>query len=190
MSNLEQIGNFIKLLLGIPCDCWAIRMSMSQKDIEICNGKATNDDATNTCSYCVALNKTIFKGNNLPNYRHPRCKCLWLPTQLNNVILDFPQDKITKYLLYDPNKFAMMRSMGYNKENAIELYEKISHEISRGFLSNKYQLKTLNANGQHIQINFILDGKNEHSHERYNCHTGCVVWPNAKIKIATPLIRD
>lgn len=190
MDILEQLGNFIKLLLGIPCDCWAKRTSISTKDIEICNGKAIDDEISNTCAYCVALNKTIFKGNNLPLYKHPRCRCLWLPTKLNHVILDFPQEKITKYLLFEENKFAMMRSMGYNKENANELYKKISQEISRGFLNNQYQLKTLNENGQHIQINFVLDGKNEHSHEKFNCHTGCVVWPEGKIKIATPLLKD
>ncbi len=84
----------------------------------------------------------------------------------------------------------MMRSMGYNKENANELYEKISQEISQGFLNNRYQLKTLNQHGQHIQINFILDGKNDHSHEQFYCHTGCVVWPDGKIKVASSLIRD
>lgn len=138
----------------------------------------------------MALNKTIFRGKNLPKYKHFRCKCLWFPTQLNNVILDFPENKITNYLLYEPNKFAMMRSMGYNKENANELYEKISQEISQGFLNNRYQLKTLNQHGQHIQINFILDGKNDHSHEQFYCHTGCVVWPDGKIKVASSLIRD
>ncbi len=190
MNILELIGNFLKLNLGIPCDCWAIRRSRSKKNIETCKGEATYDEATNTCAHCVALNQTIFKGNNLPMFKHFRCKCLWIPTQLNNVILDFPQDKITKYLLYEPNKFAMMRSMGYNKENANEIYEKISKEVSKGFLNNQYQLKSFNNHGQHIQINFILDGKNEHSHELFNCHTGCVVWPNGKIKIATPLIKD
>lgn len=188
MDKLEQLGNFIKLLLGIPCDCWAIWKSVGSKDIEICNGIATNDGST--CSYCVALNKTIFKGNNLPKYKHFRCKCLLFPTQLNKVSLVFPVDKITKYLLFEPNKFAMMRSMGYNKENADELYEKISQAVSQGFLNNQYQLRELNKYGQHIQINFILEGKNEHIHELFKCHTGCIVWPNGKIKIASPLIQD
>ena len=58
------------------------------------------------------------------------------------------------------------------------------------FLSADYILKALNTNGQHIEIRFNLQGKNNHSNEVFACHTGCVVWPNGKIRIATPLIQD
>ena len=59
MKNLEQLNNFIKLLLGIACDCWAKRTSISSKDIETCNGVVTNDEATKTYPFCVTLNKRI-----------------------------------------------------------------------------------------------------------------------------------
>lgn len=43
---------------------------------------------------------------------------------------------------------------------------------------------------QHFQVNFVLTGANEHKNQKYQCHTGCVAYPNAKIKIATQLVKD
>ena len=62
--------------------------------------------------------------------------------------------------------------------------------VSSKFMVNQYILKNLNNNGQHIQINFSIEGKKSKFGNVYGCHCGAVVWPNGKIKIATPLNLD
>ncbi len=53
---------------------------------------------THTCEICVAINKTIFKNNNKPDEeQHPFCKCTQIPTELNEVTLEFSMGKIKDY---------------------------------------------------------------------------------------------
>ena len=51
-------------------------------------------------------------------------------------------------------------------------------------------LADLNEYGQHFRICFKLKGKRDCLGKEFNCRVGCVAWPNAKIKIATPLLKD
>ena len=190
MGVIDWLSNIVKNLFSISGNGWVKRISTSSLNIENCNGEAKEDSDTRTCALCVALNGTIFRNDNKPNYYHMNCKCVNVTTDLNNVVLDFPMDKITKYLFKDTNKLDMMKSMGYNLEDYRNVYDQISSNITNNFISNKYLLKELNNHGQHIQINFVINGKNEHVHEKFSCHSGCVVWPNGKIRVATPLIKD
>ena len=84
----------------------------------------------------------------------------------------------------------MMHSMGYTMQDAQELYSIIENAVKNHFLSADYFLRDFDIHGQHIEIRFNLQGKNNHSNEVFACHTGCVVWPNGQILIATPLILD
>lgn len=185
----ENIINLINGLLISP-NGWLIRQNESPMDIEICNGKATVDNSTRTCALCVALNRTIFKANNKPNYNHPYCKCSFKEVYLNKITIDFPVRKITEYLFKEINKYAMMRSMGYDKEDGAIVYSKVYDVVEKEFLKGNYILKNLNINGQHIEIPFVLKGKAYSIGKRYNCHAGCVVWPNGKIRVVSPLILD
>lgn len=182
-DNLDKIFN-------IGEDDFVIRKNVSPENIETCNGFAINDDGTRTCAICVALNDTVFKNGNKPNYNHANCKCLNVRYSLTKVIFDFPIQKITKYLFVNEDKKAMMRTMGYISTDSQELYDIIKKEVERKFLYGQYKLKTLNKNGQHFTVNFSLAGRRDHFGEDFNCHVGCVAWPYGKIKIATPLLKD
>ena len=83
-----------------------------------------------------------------------------------------------------------MRSMGYDKDDGAMVYSLIYNIVDKEFLKGNYVLKNLNVNGQHIEIPFVFKGKNYSTGKSYNCHVGCVVWPNGKIKVASPLILD
>lgn len=54
---------------------FVIRKNISPEDIETCEGVATGDKRTRTCKLCVALNHTVFRNVNRPEYVHPSCKC-------------------------------------------------------------------------------------------------------------------
>ena len=190
MSVFDEIGNIFKDLFGLQGDNWVKRHNGSPQNLETCNGVAEEDGIYNTCALCVALNDTIFKNNNKPNFYHIRCKCGNHICDMSNVILKFDKRKITEYLFVDKNKFEMMKSMGYELKDAEEIYYIIEKNVKSEFLGGNYKLKELNINGQHFQINFRLYGKNNHIGELFNCHVGCVAWPNGKILIATPLIKD
>ena len=84
----------------------------------------------------------------------------------------------------------MIKSMGYFDTDYQEIYGIITKNIKKEFSDGKYKLKELSIHGQRFQINYKIVGKNEHSAKVFNCHTGCVAWPNGKILIATPLILD
>ena len=84
----------------------------------------------------------------------------------------------------------MMRSMGYDKKDGAIVYLKVYDVIEKEFLKGNYVLKNLNNNGQHIEIPFVFKGKGYCIGKKYGCHVGCVVWPNGKIKVASPLILD
>lgn len=169
---------------------WIKRKSNSFLNLETCNGEAINDSITNTCELCVALNETVFKDYNKPDYMHPHCKCFEVPINSVNIVIDFSPEKVTEYLFVNMNKKAMMRSMGYTIQDWKEIYDLISYEVKINFVKNKYILRVLNVYGQHFQVNFILYGKNDHHGEEFQCHSGCIAYPNGKIKIATPLIKD
>ena len=74
-------------------------------DIERCNGQATIDESLRACALCVALNRTIFKANNKPNYSHPYCKCTYKEVYLNKVLIEFPVEKITKWKIESSKPF-------------------------------------------------------------------------------------
>lgn len=186
---MENIINLISNYF-MTSEHWVIRNNESSMDIESCNGQATIDESLRACALCVALNRTIFKANNKPNYTHPYCKCTYKEVYLNKVLIEFPVEKITKYLFLNENKYAMMRSMGYDKEDGALVYSKIYMVLEKEFLNGNYFLKNLNYNGQHIEIPFVLQGKKYSLGKKYRCHVGCVVWPNGKLKVASPLILD
>ena len=167
-----------------------IRISTSPLTIESCNGEAHDDSTTHTCALCVALNKTVFKNNNKPDYTHPHCRCIQLKYELTDVTEDIPFEKISDYLFVDEDKSAMMRSMGYSDNNAEYLYDLLSRTVKYEFLNGNYKLKKLNKNGQHFEINFKLSGIKDHIGEEFDCHIGCIAWPYGIIKVATPLIKD
>lgn len=190
MGLFDGIIDVIENLFGVNGDKWVKRKNISILNLESCNGETVDDFSTNTCKLCVALNDTIFRNNNKPLYYHMKCKCRNLKTELNNVDLIFPIEKITKYLFVNEDKSAMMRSMGYRIEDYNEIYNLISQNIRNEFLNNKYILGTLNNHGQHFEIRYTILGKLDKMNKKYLCHTGCVAYPNGKIKIATPLILD
>lgn len=186
----ENIRWVLDNLFGTRRDGFVIRENISTENIETCDGVAVTDDKTKTCALCVALNNTVFKDNNKPEYYHPNCKCKIKKYELTSVTFDFPIQKITRYLFASEDKKAMMRTMGYTMEDSNDVYQLIQSEAENKFLSGDYKLKTLNTNGQHFTLNFLLNGKRDHMGEKFNCHVGCVAWPYGKIKVATPLIKE
>ena len=186
----EEIRQRLNGLFGSKEEGFVIRINQSPENIETCEGNAVEDKTTRTCAICVALNDTVFKNDNKPEYRHPHCKCRMQEYELTEATFDFPIKKITGYLFVNENKKAMMHSMGYTIADFAEVYDKVKAATEKKFLSGQYFLKELNANGQHFTINMILDGKRNHAGERFACHVGCVAWPYGKIKIATPIIKD
>ena len=84
----------------------------------------------------------------------------------------------------------MMRTMGYNIDNAEYVYGLLCDVIEKEFKKCNYKLGVLDIHGQHFAIYFVLDGINDHAGEKFNCHVVCVAWPYEKIKVATPLVKD
>lgn len=187
MGIFDSIKESIEQILGIS-DSWLRRIEATNLNLEICNGAAINDDETNSCLFCVALNDTIFKSNNMPDYYHYKCKVRY---QLDEpqAYVDFSIKKITHYLFTEVNKTKMMKSMGYLIYDAQELYDFLYNEIKKQFLQGNYILTDLNTYGQHFKINVYLNGKRDHLNEKFLCYVGCVAYPFGKIKVATPLVK-
>lgn len=191
MNNIfENYENVLNNIIDTEEDCWVIRHNVSPLNIENCNGEARRDDKTRTCEICVALNETIFRNTNKPNYYHPHCKCKSEKVNLYDIKLNFPMEKLTGYLFVNESKSAMMRSIGFYPNNADELHQTICDNMKECFLANKYTLKKLDNHGQKIRIDYSIIGINDHAGQIFRCHTGCTVWPNGTIKITTPFIKD
>lgn len=186
----EEVRQILDNILGVAGNGFVERTNASGKNFEVCNGVAVDDRETQTCYKCVALNNTVFKNDNLPNYWHKNCKCRNRPTVLKQVKLDFPKKKITNYLFSNDNKRAMMHTMGYTAADGEEVYNLIAQAVKSKFMSGDYVLQDLNEHGQHFAIYVELDGKSLASGKKFRCHAGCVAWPKGKIKIATPLVKD
>lgn len=107
-------------------------------------------------------------------------------TTLHEVTLDFPEEKITEYLFSHPSKQGLMESLGYNKKDASEIYNKIANNAKIKFLNGDYELGPLNINGQKVNIKFSLNGKGIKSGRFYNFVTGWTVYPNGKLHNNTP----
>ena len=110
MSIFDNIIQTIESFF-VNNDGWLKRIEKTDQTLETCNGVAVDDMESNSCSYCVALNNTIFKANNMPNYFHFRCKGRFERAELVQVVLDFSIKKITHYLFSETNKTKMMKSM-------------------------------------------------------------------------------
>lgn len=186
----EEVSKILDNIFGISGDQFVIRENISPENIETCNGVAVEDDKTRTCALCVALNDTVFRNNNKPEYYHPNCKCKNVKYNLQDVKLDFPVQKITQYLFVNKDKKAMMKTMGYLAEDCKEVFDLIKRSVEEKFILGNYKLNILNSHGQHFMVNLTMQGKRDHVGEKFNCHVGCVAWPFGKIKIATPLIKD
>lgn len=166
-------------------DGWRQRQNDSPLDIEVCGGMAVADPMTHTCKICVAINKTIFKNNNKPDEKqHPFCKCKQVPTELNEVALDFPMKKIKDYLFV--KKVDLMRSMGYIIEDAEEIYGVIAESVKREFLNGKYALGKLDQNGQRVSIAVEITGKRDKNGRIYRFISGWMAYPNGKLHNNTP----
>lgn len=179
-----------KILENIFGNGFVKRNNKSPNDFATCNGVAEEDVETNTCNKCVALNHTIFKIGNVSKFGHRYCKCWYELKYFNGVILDFPMRKVTNYLFADDDKRAMMHTMGYTAKDSREIYNFIEKAVKTKFMLGEYELKDLNENGQHFRIYVELPGKDQVEGKKYMCHVGCVAWPEGRIKIATPLLKD
>ena len=114
----ENIRWILDNIFGISGNGFVIRENISPENIETFNGVAVGDEKTRTCALCVALNYTMFRNDNKPNYYHPYCKCKNKKYELKRVEFDFPIQKITGYLFANEDKKAMMRTKGYIIEDA------------------------------------------------------------------------
>ena len=192
-SLIDAKGELTKIftnLFSVNGNGFIKRESKSKIDLETCNGSAIDDEESNTCALCIALNNTVFHNTNKPNYYHLKCRCVNTKTKVENFEVIMSMEKITNYLFKNENKLKMMKSMGYSINDSSEIYNLIIAKIKKKFLSNDYILKELNIHGQHIQINYVLKGKSKHANKEFFVHTGLVVWPNGKLRVATPLIKD
>ena len=138
----------------------------------------------------MALNQTIFKNNNKPEYYHPNCKCVNVACSEPNIVVHLDIRKLSKYLFVETNKSAMMRSMGYYPEDTNTLHNQIIKIIKQQFLENKYTLNKLDIYGQKVKIIYDLPGKYDHIGQNFKCYAGCTIYPNGKIKIITAVVRQ
>ncbi len=183
MKNLEALYGKVTDYLKYG-DGWVRRENISPKDIDVCNGEATDDSDTRTCALCVALNRTVFKNDNKPDYTHPYCKCEQIPTAPPEPTLDFPMRKITDYLFV--KKRGLMYSMGYSEEDAKEVYQMIATNAKEQFKQGKYFLNALDNHGQKVNILLAFPGKREKEGHVYWIKTGWTVYPNGKLHQNTP----
>ena len=71
----ENINWMVSNIFAASNDDFVIRENESPEDIETSSGVAATDENTRTCALCVALNNTVFRNDNKPEYYHPHCKC-------------------------------------------------------------------------------------------------------------------
>ena len=183
---LEDARRLLKNILGVDGDGFVIRNSTSNKTIETCNGIATKDDLTNTCALCVALNKTVFKNDNKPEYYHPNCKCKNESYNLATVTFDFPMSKITSYLFKDESKKELFESMGYDISDSNYLYTLMAENAKRKFMQGDYVLTKLSCHGQKLNIILELTGKNKKAGKIYKIKTGWTAYPYGCLHNNTP----
>lgn len=189
---MNVFGEAAKKLLELSkagADVWVKRMNDSPKDIRVCEGQATEDTQTRTCALCVALNHTVFKNSNKPEYFHPHCKCEMKEVELREVTLDFPIKKITEYLLVHPSKSKLLLSWGYTMEDAQEIYDGIAENAKIQYLNGEYRLGRLDKNGQRIEMRCTLNGKKDKTGQVYSFITGWMVYPDGMLHNNTPYAR-
>ncbi len=182
----EQIRWVLDNMLGLNGDVFVIRENVSPENIETCKGVAVEDENTKTCALCVALNDTVFKNNNKPEYYHPNCKCKTKEYNLKEVKLDFPLRKITNYLFVKPDKRAIMESMGYYPEDAEYVYNLIAQNAKNKFLKGDYSLGLLNDKGQKVNIVLEIKGKGIKKGKVYKFKTGWTAYPYGCLHNNTP----
>lgn len=110
--------------------------------------------------------------------------CKQVPTELNNITLDFSMGKIKDYLFV--KKVDLMKSMGYIIEDAEEVYDTISECAKREFSVGKYELKDLDEHGQRVSITVEVIGKRDKIGRVYRFVSGWMAYPNGKLHNNTP----
>lgn len=158
------------------------------------------------CWKCVTVNKCWFKDEegkkpkefdnsrysliDLPLSKrglyHPNCHC-WkhkMPAPRSEEIkFIIPEGKID-WMMKD--KGHLLKEMGYNKSDFLEVIEIIKSLISNNFVKGDYSFKAHDERG--FRIGFVLEkfpGKNEDSGKFYKLKTGWSIFPNGKLKCNT-----
>lgn len=159
------------------------RMNLyTDKDLEYFSGEAKNVNVT--CIECVALNNCIFYHDNLSNFMHPKCKCIYVPVENVNFTCEMALNKISNYLMVDEGKKIIFEKLGYTKEDSVYLKELISSSALESYKQGKYKIKKIDMYGQRLGIETVVYNKKLTSHIRF--YSGWKLFPNGKIINTTP----
>lgn len=90
----ENINWMVSNIFAASNDDFVIRENESPEDIETSSGVAVTDEKTRTCALCAALNNTVFRNDNKPEYYHPHCKCKITKYTLTRWFLIFRSEKL------------------------------------------------------------------------------------------------
>lgn len=146
------------------------------------------------CLTCLKLDKCLFAKNNMPHLpQHDYCHCMALPKSAlavqRQATAESAYSKFDPYLFntngaYSHGKEALFQSWGYTASDSHWLKMEIERQGLVRYTEGKYILNKLDHNGQRINIVVTIPRKDGRGEVSFT--TGWVVYPNGRIKLATP----
>ncbi len=196
---MSLFDDFYKSLLARFSDWIKINDRMSPWTIEEFPYEAGVDSSMTYphCWKCVTINQCWFKNENgkkpeefntngPPNLYHPNCHCNKLAIakpKISDVKFIIPDGKVA-WMIKD--KGHLLKELGYNESDFLEVVEKLKDLVSQEYLNGNYYIKAYDNKG--FRIGLILQnfpGKRDKENKYYKIKTGWTIFPNGKLKCNT-----
>ncbi len=139
------------------------------------------------CGECIAIGGCYFVDRNMPEQPlHPKCHCGKLSIAIDkvsaNINANCPLEKFINYIFTDDTKSkgkkSLFESLGYTRENSMQLKFDYENQAREQYLKGLYELDTLDEYGQRINIEIDLNG--------HKILSGWMLEPKGKIRNITP----
>ena len=183
INVFEKIKNVLTQAIEDINSAYRKRVNFyTNKDLDYFNGVA--EKVGSTCVECVALNNCVFYYDNLSTFKHPNCKCHYLPIANVDFIGEMQLRKINEYLMINKDKKIIFEKLGYSIEDSEFLQKTISASALENYKNGNYILKNLDKYGQRMSIETQVSSKDRTKSIKF--YSGWRLYPNGKIINTTP----
>lgn len=146
------------------------------------------ENNTSHCSVCLNLNGCCFVIDKCPAIpHHPNCHCHLDIIQNIPFIIECPIEKFTNYVFVQKeanDKKHLFELWGFDASDAQYFHEEFQKQAYYAYSTGNYTLANLNDYTQTINIEIKIQRKD--TSELKSFKTGWSVYPDGKIKLATP----
>lgn len=187
--NLQEAETYAKKIFSTKWIQWKHKGSKPANDkIEKTKNVLLANLSKKHCSTCLNLNECCFTIEKMPPIPlHPNCHCSVISIPPITATAECSIRKFTNYIFVSSavnNKKELFELWGYDITDSEYLQNEFIKQAQIAYSIGDYELKSLDAFGQRINIKISL--KKKGSNEYATFFSSWMIYPNGKIMLITP----